>query len=417
MFGDRRSFLRLVAAGAAGLAGCASDETTRTTAPATGTATGSDAPAATGTPTATARDAGGVGPEELRWTADLGWGVDLAPAVTDDGVVVGGAGGLVRFDADGRTTWTFDGGAPTHPPTVDPAGTYAPGTDTLWGLGPEGEVQWTHAGAGTGHPHVLGVTGDVVLASRFGHEDDAFTTVEAVGVADGEDAWDARIRGPAGAAVHEGTLYLAEYGAASAYGAAGGAERWHTRDLNVRGDLVGVTDDAVVARGAPSVSVFERSSGERRWRGVPSNSDAALAGGLVLVSTFDAGYVVEAHDLADGTEVWSADAVSGDSRPTIEAIEGDRAYVTVGDRLHAVGTADGELRWFWSAPDAIRGVEVVDGTAFVRTATTLHAVRESDERWSFAPDAEFGPLAAGGAGLCVGAGRDDGGGTLYVFDV
>lgn len=212
------------------------------------------------------------------WTADLAAGSD-PPAVTDDGVYVGGRDGLHALNHDGTQRWRYpsaeskadeesrsSGFLSISPPAVGDDAVYLSVEERLAALDPtDGTERWSRE-----HP---GHRGHVVLG------DDALVTTSHDRVTvvdlDGSTRWSATTNNLNGIrpAVADGTAYLAGlHGRAAAYDLASGEERWHTRfgpDTWSQGTVPVVLDGGVavidVQSGKVVVQALDPESGEALW--------------------------------------------------------------------------------------------------------------------------------------------------------
>jgi len=176
---------------------------------------------------------------------------------------------------------------------------------------------------------------------------------------------------------------------AAATGRAGGSgptsaveEVWTASTNNSRAPTPVVVDGTVYAETPGSVSAFDAETGDEEWSRGFEDSPAYLT---VWDGTlyFEAGGM-RALDVADGSEVWTYDAVPEKGCSTVV---GGRAYVgKATGGLVALDAANGEESWSFPTDQPVRAPPAVaNGTVYVVTPT-----RDGEQGALYAVDAESG---------------------------
>lgn len=136
--------------------------------------------------------------------------------------------------------------------------------------------------------------------------------------------------------------------------------------------------------GETGVVALDAMTGETRWK----ESTRAVTGGPVA---HPKGVVVQSHRLvtafdADGTRLWSFNALEGPVRPV--AVDDRGVYVSARNALHAVDWS-GEASWTYESAGARLGTPTVAGDAvLLRSGGRVVALARAtgEKRWTATPD-------------------------------
>lgn len=381
---SRRTTLQLLAAGLAGVTGCATQReqtdasTARPSSPSP-TATATDTPQDS-TPTDSPEPSTGISVEgaQLAWERSLGGRIDAGPVVFGDSLVVAAGGRFYWLDRDtGETSQLLvpgvvpdDRGRPDTILRVRDGTLYAVagisfGTGAadyqLLAIDPDGSTRWErqtglggfHSLLGFGDGAIVIATGDDAVASAPSHPVVAFDT------ATGERRWGGESGDAAGGAVSASRAVVQTYGA---------------------------------------VDGFRVADGRRQFRYTPDDTDiadTAAGDGLAFVG-------LERFDAPDGVAslvaLDEAGAVAWDAPlGFVNSLRYEQDLFVGGRQLTRLAP-DGTVRWRYEAPSILSGVPFDDRAVYTNTKSSVAAVRRTDgtELWTSTASDVAIPRALGG---------------------
>ncbi len=277
---------------------------------------------------------------------------------------------------------------------------------------------------------------DVRLSSAAVRNDSLYVglangTLLAVDRTDGSVDW----RYDAGAAirssptVYDGTVYVgSDDGTLYAVDAATGSEEWVASTNTTAGGQVvsspAATDGTVyVGSDNDTLHAFDAADGTEQWTFTAPAGDVdsspAVRNGTVYVGSADGS--VYAVDADSGEAAWSTD-LGGEIRLSGPAVTNDTLYVGVlgTDRVVALATSDGSVRWNVSVDGGVRGSPAVaDGSVYVGDDTgTLTALDAADgsTQWTEAVGGSIhGSVAVADGAVYVATGTT-GAGNVTAYD-
>ena len=247
------------------------------------------------------------------WSAPMGGTVSAPPTVENDTVYVAADGGQVRaLSRDGTERWSVDVGATPLSPTVANGTAYvAASNNRVYAFDvATGDLQWSYN------------TGDKGITQAIVYEDSVYVTTRV------------------------GDSYDTDEGAVYALDPETGQREWHQEFGNQPIDAPAAISSTTVyvATQNGEVRALDRLSGTQRWMksfGGGFDSAPTLQDGTLYVGNKNGDVV--ALESSNGNERWRYH--TGYSVHHSLAVDGDRVYANVGERLVALTRAG---RWAWT---------------------------------------------------------------------
>jgi len=260
--------------------------------------------------------------------------------------------------------------------TTAPAGPGPTGSPELRAIGVGPTQRWsgpTHSSGGTGDTG--GDSGIVISAP----ENEG--TVYGLDPADGSQLWNvSTTHNYTAAASDGGDIYLGTSfhdSVVEARSRTDGSSVWTYNPAADRFTDLGIdsSNSHVIASNTNNEVHAINQTGMNVWT-YTGHTDKVQAVGIVsgagIAVTTGNDQTIRGVGLSGGTEQWSlTDPASTGFAAT--GGSGDSAYVgTFGGTLYHLNASDGTIRWTVSFPDAVSGIEVIDGYLYVNVGGNLH---------------------------------------------
>lgn len=426
----RRSVLRLLGAGVAGLAGCP-DGPAATSQPTDSSPTPTDVPTPTETPTETATPTEEgtptepPPPKEPDWTFDTRGDVQYPPTEGDGVLYVpsgSGADALFALNADdGTERWR-------HRPDVPPASkplvrdavyfvTWSSRGTAAVALETDGSRRWRYVPEDVENVtrlELLALGPDTALLGGSGHHgyrDDP--PVFAVDRVTGEERWRRTVDGPGVHRVGD-TIYVDGADTVAAIDLADGTTLWE-RPLDA--GVVGTSGDVLLAANwsTRTVSALALADGGERWRVTTDSSWRATLDateGRVYLAGED---VLAARSVSNGSELWRTSGY--DPKVRVQHVADGTLYFAAAanhanyeEPIVAVNGATGEELWLRRPGYNVHSMESRDGEVYASVNELLVAFGPGgDRRWRFEASSDLSKLVVGPSAVYTG----DADGTVY----